>query len=137
MALDKIREWLATYPGWQKGITLFVDYLGCVPGCAALYPQGVEVLERREDVLGGVRTRNRLRCMVYRVAAQEEDFEKDARWTEGFCTWVRQQSDAGLAPRLGDGKEWIQAKNGRLVRVPSAGTGVYGVELVAEYWTGA
>jgi len=135
--LEKLKTWIAAYPGWQENVTLYVDYLGCVPGCAGVYPQGVEVLARREDVLGGVKERRRLRAMVYRVAGQEEDFARDAAWWEDFCGWVAAQSAAGLAPRFGntEDREFVQARGGRLVRMPSAGTGVYGVEIVAEYWT--
>lgn len=133
--LDRIRDWLLGYPGWEPGVTVFMDTLDSVPGCGGLYPQGTEEVARRTDVLGNVRIRCRLRCMVYRVVSQGEDFAPAARWMADFSQWVRQQAGAGLAPRLGSGEEeWIQARNGRLVRRPQAGTGIYGVEIVAEYW---
>ena len=134
--INALRALLLTFPLWGQQ-PLFIDSTDAAPECCGLFPLGLRELERREDVLGGVKERHRLRAMVYRVAGQEEDFARDAAWWEDFAAWVAAQSAAGLAPRFGNtqDREFVQARGGRLVRMPSAGTGVYGVEIVAEYWT--
>ena len=53
-ALEKIREWLRSYPGFDILSAFQVDYTSEVPGCGGLFPAGLVELSRRRDILGNV-----------------------------------------------------------------------------------
>ena len=36
--LEKVKNWLLTFPQWEEGGQLYVDYTDAVPGNAGLYP---------------------------------------------------------------------------------------------------
>ena len=131
--LEKVRQWLVTYPEWEEGNLLYIDFTDAVPGNTGLYPTGVEVVSRTEDVLGQVTLRCRYHFSLYRVGCTAEE-GADARWLLGFQDWVMQQSAAGLAPRFGDepGRETIRAERGKL-KEKQPGTSVYAVELTVEF----
>lgn len=122
---EKLIAWLKTYPG-LSGICFYEDYLPAEPGSAGLYQKGLQELRRTEDLLGNVtaicRYRFLLRLMV-------QDFQS----LPDFQNWVQEQSTLGLAPRFGHGKETLRAINGHLKEASQPGTGVYEVELVAEF----
>lgn len=132
--LEKLKAWLLTYPQWEAGQLLYIDYTDGVPGCAGLFPKGVEEVENRQDILGNRRVRCRLRAALYRLCGGEEDQTAQAQWLLGFQQWVRNQSAQGLAPRLGDGTEpeWIRAEEGAR-KESRTGMGVYAVVLTAEF----
>lgn len=134
-ALEKVRQWVQTFHKWEAGNLLYIDYTAAVPGNAGLYPMGMEVLQIREDILGGITARCRYRFSLYRVAAGREDREEDALWLMAFQNWVQEQSLLGLAPAFGDepAREQIRAEKGRLKEGSQTGTGVYAVELTVEF----
>ena len=123
---EKLIFWLKTYPP-MSDICFYEDFLPAEPGNAGLYQKGLQELSRREDLLGNVtaicRYRFLLRLMVQDLGS----------WLPDFQNWVQQQSLQGLAPRFGDGQESLRAINGHLKEVSQPGTGVYEVELVAEF----
>ena len=126
--LEKITAWLKTFPQWEENAGL--DGMELTPGSIGLFPQGIEEIARREDVLGNVQVTSRFTMMVYRVAAGD-----GPAWMLALQQWVNQQSAAGLAPRLGDipEKEQIRAEQGRLSAPNQTGTKRYAVKLTAEY----
>lgn len=128
-ALEKLTAWLKTFPLWEQG-DVAVDSLAPTPGSVGIYPQGVQELARREDVLGNVAVTNRLTVTVCRVSAGA-----DASWLLEFQNWVNRQSAAGLAPVLGAApeKERIRAEKGRLTAPNQTGTKRYAVQITAEY----
>lgn len=131
--LEKVRQWLITYPEWETGNLLYLDFTDGVPGNSGLYPQGLEIASRKENVLGQVTLHCRYHFTLYRVGRTADD-GADARWLLGFQDWVLQQSAAGLAPRFGDepGLERIRAEQGKL-REKQPATDVYAVNLTAEF----
>lgn len=131
--LEKVTLWLQTCPLWGERLT--VDYTDGLPGSVGLFPLGVEEVSRREDVLGGVTARCRCRFAIRRVTEGQQDNRENARWLLTFQDWVRQQSLAGLTPAFGHepAREQIRAEKGRLENAAQTGTGVYTVELIAEY----
>ena len=133
-ALEKIAQWLKSFPLWEDN-QLHIDYTGAVPGNSGLYPEGVEEITRREDVLGNVTVQNRLHFTLYRVTKGQQDNEENSQWLLQFQNWVQQQSALGLAPSFGDDpkQEKIQAKQGRLKSASQTGTGKYAVAITAEY----
>ena len=134
-ALEKVRQWVQTFPEWEEGDLPYIDYTAAVPGNTGLYPMGMEAVETQEDILGGITARCRYRFSLYRVAAGQEDREADAQWLMAFQEWVQQQSLLVLAPPFGDApaRERIRAERGGLKGASQTGTGVYTVGLTAEF----
>lgn len=133
--LEKVQAWLLTYPQWEEGKLLYVDYTDAVPGNTGLYPGGLEEVSRKSDVLGNVTVQNRYHFALYRVVTAAEDNAANAQWLMEFQKWVQGQSAAGLAPQFGDepARERIRAEKGKLKEVSQTGTGTYVVTLTAEF----
>ena len=134
-ALEKMRQWVQTFPLWEEGNLLYIDYTAATPGNTGLYPMGMEIVRRKEDVLGNVTCRCRYRFTLYRVVTGQEDNTQNAAWGMAFQNWVMEQSALGLAPVFGDEpqKETLRAEQGKLKNASQTGTGFYGVELTAEF----
>ncbi len=131
--LEKVRQWLQTFPLWEDD--LFIDYTGAVPGNTGVYPVGLEELSRQGDILGNVTARCRYRFSLYRVAHRQQDGTDNAGWLMTFQSWVQEQSALGLAPAFGDvpAGERLRAEKGRLQQAEQTGTGVYRVDLIADF----
>lgn len=131
--LEKIKAWLVTYPKWEG--ELFVDYTKAEPGHFGLYPLGVQVLHRQEDVLGNRFARLRSTYQLRRVITGHADGTVNAGWLLDFAQWVQSQSEMGLAPQLGtvSQTQTFRAEKGRLQKADQVGTAVYSIDLVAEY----
>lgn len=133
--LEKLKTWLATYPGWEDDKPFFVDYSTPKPGCVGLFPQGLELLSLRRDITGGQKAACRYRFYLYRASALEENQEENARWVLDFQNWVEAQSAGGLAPRFGDlpQEERLRAEGGSLQKTGKLGSGLYALTLTAEF----
>lgn len=133
--LEKVRQWVQTFPMWEEGNLLYIDYTGAVPGNTGLYPMGMELVSLQEDILGGITAQCRYRFSLYRVTTGQEDNTRNAAWLMEFQNWVLQQSLQDLAPTFGDepARERIRAEKGKLKDASQSGTGVYAVELIAEF----
>ena len=131
--LDKLRQWLMTYPGWDG--ELQVDFVDPEPGNAGLFPEGLEETEHKEDILGNLQIFCRYRFVLYRQMAGQQDGTHNAQWLLAFQNWVQQQSAEGLAPQFGDvpERERLQARSGALKKADQVGTGTYTVTLIAEF----
>jgi len=129
--IEKMRTFLLAYPQWEEGNLLFIDDTDGVPGNGGLFPQGLQVLSVRQDILGNKETDCRLTFALYRPSAETE---KDAPWLLQFQGWVAEQSALGLTPRFGDvpNKERLRAEKGKLERRQSTG-GLYCVTLTADF----
>ena len=128
--LEKIRQWLQTYPGWAD--SLQVDMTEQTPGNAGLYCEGLEERTRQEDVLGNLQITCRYRFTLYRQVGRDTGVD-DAAWLLDFQNWVQQQSALGLAPCFGDVPhlERLQAQKGTLK--DRGQTGLYAVTLLADF----
>ncbi len=133
--LEKLRQWLRAYPGWETGAALHTDHIDGLPGSYGLYPVGLEVLSRKEDLMGNVTARCRYTYNLLRCTAGQQDSPQEAEWLMAFQAWVLSQSAAGLAPRFGDvpAEEKLRAEKGKRKEASQAGTGTYTVNLVAEF----
>jgi len=133
--LEKVASWLQTYPQWAQAGPLLVDYTHAVPGNAGLFPRGLELLRRREDITGNVVTENRYHFALYRVCTGQQDSPVTAQWLLDFQNWVQSQSEAGMAPHFGDvpEREYIRAEAGKLYRANQTGTAMYVVRLSADF----
>jgi len=133
--LEKLKTWLATYPGWEADKPFFVDDANPKPGCVGLFPQGLEQVSLRRDITGGQKAACRYRFYLYRASALEENQEENARWLLDFQNWVEAQSAGGLAPRFGDvpQEERLRAEGGSLQKTGKLGSGLYALTLTAEF----
>ena len=109
--LEKMRAFLLSYPAWEEGKLLYIDR--CDGGENGLFPEGVEEISRKRDVLGNTRVHCRLRFLLYRSAAQRAE---DAAWLLGFQKWLAEKSIRGEAPHFGDvpSEERLRAEKGQL-----------------------
>ena len=124
--LEQVRQWVATFPGWDA--LPQIDCIGTIPGQVGLFPKGVELLGRMEDVLGNVKQFCRYGFSLQQVCAEGEGAAPMLQ----FQQWVTRQSEAGLAPCLGADTRW-RAEAGQLIGSKGAGTMLYEVKLTAEF----
>ena len=128
--LEKMQQWLQTYPGWQD--TLQVDCADPAPGNAGLFCEGLEERARQEDIAGDLQISCRYRFTLCR-RVNRDGGETDAMWLLDFQNWVQRQNALGLAPRFGDVPylEQMQAQKGMLK--DRGQTALYAVTLTADF----
>lgn len=138
-ALEKIREWLRSYPGFDILSAFQVDYTSEVPGCGGLFPAGLVELSRRRDILGNVTVENQynfaIYCLMEKAPGDDTGAAENAAWVMDLQEWVQRKSVLGLAPRFGNGTapEVIRAENGTLYEVDGEGTALYSVQLSVRF----
>lgn len=133
--LEKIKEWVAAYPGFDILSEFQVDYVDhALPGNAGIVPSGLVEVERRTDIVGNISVTNQYNFGVYCVFEKADGdavgAEVNADWVMDFQMWVQAQSAMGLAPVFGDAPdtERITAQNGVLYETDE-GVGTYMVQL--------
>lgn len=126
--MENIINWLKGFPQWQDA--LYVDHLEHTPGSCGLFPQGVQVLGRKTDILGGERLHLRSSYQLRRVTTPGMD---NAQWLLQLQKWVLEQNRSGSAPSLGENTRW-SVENGKLTPGKQPDTGIYTLELMAQYW---
>lgn len=138
-ALGDLLAFLAAAPALQ-GITLRVEDAGPAPGTGGLWPRGVTVVTRRENLLGGVSLRCRAEFLLRLCLPLPPGDGRQALRNAGrlltLQEWVAVQSAAHRVPALGDGLpegETLRAEDGRLERADAGGTARYTLRLLAEY----
>ena len=140
--LERLRVWLATYPGYDILDNMLVDYINEIPGAASLMPAGLTEISRTEDILGNVTVRNQYNFGLYLALEKSpgDDIASayNAGWVLDFQRWVQAQSVAHAAPTFGNidqRGETIKAQNGALLDTGKEGVAVYVVQLSAEFST--
>ena len=126
--LEKMQQWLVSYPGWED--TLQLDVIEPVPGNTGLFCDGLEERSRQADVLGNLQIACRCRFTLCRRVSRDCDA---AQWLLDFQSWVQQQSALGLTPRFGDipRLERMEAQKGSLR--DRGQTALYTVTLIADF----
>lgn len=141
-ALEKIREWLGSYPGFDLLSAFQVDYTSEVPDCGGLFPAGLVELDRRQDILGGVTVENQYNFAIYylleKAAGDDTGAAENAAWVMDFQEWVQRESVLGRVPRFGNTstRESARAENGTLYEVVGEGkegTALYSVQLSVRF----
>lgn len=138
-ALQKIREWIATFPQYSELREFSVDYTDATPGNGGIMPGGLTEISRSKDILGNVTVTNQYNFTLYFVfeKAQDDDegAEKNAQFLMDFQNWVQAQSATRKAPVFGDDtrKETMTAQNGALYGTDDEGTALYTVFLSAIF----
>lgn len=137
--LSALRDFLAGAPALAE-VPLRVENVGPAPGTGGLWPRGVTVLTRKEDLLGGVRLRCRaeflLRLCLPLPPGDDAQAVRNAGRLLALQSWVAAQSAAHTLPAFGNGLpegETLRAEDGRLETADAGGTARYTLRLLAEY----
>ena len=138
--LDKLKNWLRTYPGYEQLGEMKVDYTDQLPGCFGVFPAGLVEIGRRETIWGEVTVRNQLNFALYLVLpkAPGDDVgaQINADWVMDFQRWVQDQSVAHRAPTFGNAdtsRETMSAQNGALYEADEEGLAMYMIALQATF----
>ena len=137
--LEKIRQWLATYPGTIPVQGMKVDYFSPNPDNGSIDPSGLVEVSRTEDILGNVTVENQYNFALYFVLLKSPG--DDAGATDNaallmdFQRWVQEQSIRKMVPVFGDKpeKETVKAQNGALYAADEEGTAIYMVQLSINF----
>lgn len=138
-ALEKLRKWLATYPGYDILDQFQVDFTDQVPANGGVFPSGLVEIERRPDIFGNVTVTNQYNFGLYYVfeKAPKDDVGAtiNADWIMDFQEWAQEQSITGQAPVFGDvpRDERISAQNGVLYEATDEGLATYMVQLSVRF----
>ena len=107
--LEQVITWLRTYEGHDILKDWHVDYTDQVPSCGAVFPQGLQEIERRTYITGAVCVTNQSNFGLYftfaKSAGDDEGAKINVDWVNDFQHWVQEQSTHGLAPNFGDAEE--------------------------------
>ena len=126
--VNAIKELLLRFPQWGQQ-SLQVDEKCPQVHTCQLFPQGMTVLERRENLLGEPTFRLRQSFLLRRVACTGE---KAAQWVLQLQNWLLTQPvrelEAVFGPQL---RLWATA--GKVTGLSQPGTGIYEVKIYAEY----
>lgn len=137
--LDKIRNWIKTYPGTDRLRDLNVDYYAAEPDNGSIDPSGLVEISRTEDILGNVTVQNQYNFGLYyaltKAPGDDSGATDNAAWVMELQRWVQEQSIQHLAPTFGDDPktEEIKAQNGSVFSADEEGTAVYVVQLSVNF----
>lgn len=110
--LEKLRQFLLGFPGWDTELS--IDFAQDGPGCAGLFPAGVEETARRRDLLGNMQVDYLCRFILRKRMQPGQD---SARWLLDFQNWVTAQNTA------------VQVEKAKAQEVSKLGTGLCTVNL--------
>lgn len=134
--IQTIKDWIATFPGYEKLGDMQVDFLAPLPGSNSIAPSGLVEVSRTEDIMGNYTVQNQynfsLFFVFYRPEGGEET-EDNAEWVLNFQEWVQEQDIRGKTPTFGNRTISTVAQNGMLYTADEEGTGVYMVQLSVNY----
>ena len=138
-ALEKLEAWLAAFPDFELLSAFQVDYTDHIPIGSGALPPGLEELERRGDISGGVEVVDQYNFGIYaaagRTSGEGPGTEADTGWLMSFRQWVQDQSVLGLAPAFGDepGSEKILAGDRALYEASDRGAALTVVRLSVQF----
>lgn len=133
--LEKVRQWVSTYPGAKRIGDLRIDYAAPSPDNGSIDPTGLVEVSRKEDILGNITIENQYNFSLYFVFYKSPDDDDaaayNAEWLMDFQRWVREQSIRKQTPVFGDDplRETAKAQNGTIYAADEEGTAVYTVQL--------
>ena len=137
--LEKMREFVESYPGADILSQLSIDFTDEVPNVGGLFPSGLVEVRRRTDITGTVRVDSQYNFALYakfeKVPEDDAAGTANAAWLMDFQEWVQGQSATGLAPAFGDDprSERIQAGNGELYSASDEGTALYVIRISVSF----
>ena len=137
--LERIKNWISTFPGYDILGSFQVDYTDRIPSNGGIFPSGLVEISRTEDILGNTTVKNQYNFGLYYVFPKDPGDDAGAKinadWIMDFQMWVQEQSVRRLAPTFGDEPrtERIQAQNGVLYAADEEGTATYMVQLSVNF----
>lgn len=137
--LERVRQWLATYPGTAPVRELKVDYFSPNPDNGSIDPSGLTEVSRTTDIMGNVTVENQYNFALYFVLLKspgdDEGATDNAALLMDFQRWVQEQSIRKLVPVFGDDPdlETAKAQNGALYAADEEGTAIYTVQLSINF----
>ena len=138
--LEKVREWIKTYPNFDILSDFQIDYTDQIPASGGIFPSGLQEISRTEYIYGDVMVTNQLNFGLYYVFEKSPDDDAgaavNADWLMDFQRWVQEQSILHKAPAFGNydtAHERIKAENGVLYEADEEGTATYMVQLSIQY----
>ena len=137
--LERIRKWVASYPGAERMRDLKVDYFSQNPDNGSIDPSGVVEVSRSEDIIGNVTVENQYNFAMYFVFLKDPGDDQgatdNATWLMDFQRWVQEQSIRRLVPTFGDepAQETVKAQNGALYAADEEGSAIYTVQLSVKF----
>ena len=138
-ALEKVRNWLLSYPKIGRLQGLRVDYYSAEPDNGSIDPSGLVEISRKPDILGNVAVENQCNFALYFVLAKspedDEGATDNADWLLDLQQWIQEQSIRRQVPIFGDvpETETISAQNGKVDAADEEGTGIYSVQLSINF----
>lgn len=138
-ALEKITDFVRSYPGADILREFQIDYTDQIPNNGGLFPSGLVEVSRKTDLFGNVTVTNQYNFGLYYVFEKApgdgEGAAVNADWVMDFQEWVQKQSALGMAPVFGDmpRQERITAQNGVLYDAGTDGLGTYMVQLSVQF----
>ena len=138
-ALEKMVNWIKTYPGYDILGDFQIDYTDHVANVGSLAPSGMVEIDRRTDIHGNVTVTKQynfgLYCVFEKAPGDNVGATINADWIMDFQDWAQEQSLTGQAPVFGDvpHEERITAQNGMLFDIPTDGTATYMVQLSVRF----
>lgn len=138
-ALEKMVNWIKTYPGHDILGDFQIDYTDKIPNVGSLAPSGLVEVSRRVDIFGNTTVENQYNFGLYYVFAKAPGDDAgatiNADWIMDFQEWVQAQSITGAAPTFGDipRDEKILAQNGVLYDATDEGLATYMVQLSVRF----
>lgn len=139
-ALQRLRDWLSTYPGYSVLERFQVDYTSALPYSGGVYPKGQVELSHSSDILGNwtlyCEYNFKLQFSLPDPTVDETEGDTNAEWLMAFQHWVQEQSAQGLAPTFGNVdllQEHLKAQSGQLEKASGEAIGTYSVLLTATF----
>lgn len=138
-ALEKIRVFIGSYPGFDILQSFQVDFTDQIPANGGIFPSGLVEISRKTDLLGNTTVTNQYNFGLYYVfekaPGDDAGAAVNADWLMDFQEWVQEQSARGLAPIFGDEprQERIMAQNGVLYAAEGEGLATYMVQLSVQF----
>lgn len=138
-ALEKITNFIKSYPGADILRDFRVDYTGQIPANGGIFPSGLVEISRKTDIFGNVTVTNQYNFGLYYVfekaPGDNEGASVNADWLMDFQEWVQARSAMGEAPVFGDvpREEKITAQNGVLYGAEDEGLATYMVQVAVRF----
>ena len=139
-ALEKIRKWIATYPGYDILADFQVDYTDqMTANSGGIFPSGLVEVGRNADITGTTTVTNQYNFALHytflKATGDDVGATINADWIMDFQEWAQAQSITGQAPTFGDRprSERIIAQNGTLYEFDADGTALYAVQLSVQF----
>lgn len=137
--LEKVRNWLLSYPKIERLQGLGVDYYAAQPNSGSIDPSGLVEISRKSDIVGNIIVENQFNFALYFILAKSPEDDvgatENADWLLDLQKWIQEQSILRQAPTFGDvpETETISAQNGKVDAADEEGTAVYSVQLSINF----